>query len=174
LIEIKNMVKDIPTMRTIVNKKIKMKKNRILLLSFFLVAIVAIGNTSNKGTDLQTPSTAEQVYERLEVSSRLPRFANRYIDRVSRNRPEVPASLWQTIKSSMDYSGFKSLAINVLNDYFTNSELQNLITDNEKNPYIPILHLGLRNELQLALENFSSNLTTQVNNLLTSNGYQSL
>ncbi len=120
------------------------------------------------------PTIAEIYYNRLEVSTRLPRFTNKLIDRKSIERPEVPASVWQTIKNSIDYTPFKTRAIQILNDNFTSIQMQQTITEYQNKPYIPILHLKLRNELQLASQEFDIVLLQQINTILIANGYQSL
>ena len=86
--------------------------------------------------------------------------------------PEVPATVWQTIKNNLDYTSFKNSAIQVLNNNFTSSQMQQTITEYQNQPYIPILHLKLRNELQLAGLEFDIVVLAQINTILATNGYQ--
>ena len=118
------------------------------------------------------PTVAEIYYNRLEVSTRLPYFTNKIIDNIAKQRPEVPATVWQTIKNNLDYTSFKNSAIQVLNNNFTSTQMQQTITEHQNKPYIPILHLKLRNELQLASKEFDINLINQINAILSQNGFQ--
>ncbi|MDQ5929947.1 MAG: hypothetical protein QG594_1729 [Bacteroidota bacterium] len=52
--------------------------------------------------------------------------------------------------------------------------MQQTITEYQNNSYIPILNLKLRNELQLALQEFNPLLMNQINSVLIANGYQSI
>lgn len=151
-----------------------MKKNRILLLCSLLITKIAVCHNSDSYNNLQANSVVEQVYEKLEVSSRLPRFTNKYIDRISKNRPDVPDSLWQTIKDSIDYSQFKNLATQILSNYYTTSELQNLLNKYSDQLFIPIEYISLRNRLYEALEQFNPNIVSQINNILTANNHSQI
>ncbi|WP_026714896.1 hypothetical protein [Flavobacterium daejeonense] len=148
-------------------------KNIVFL--FLLIAFNVFSKPLEFNTTTDTlPSIAEVYYNRLEVSTRLPHFTNEFIDRKANERPEVPATVWQAIKDSLDYAGFKNLAIQVLNNNFTATQMQQTMTEYQYNPYIPILHLKLRNELQLALQEFNPILMNQINAVLVANGFQSI
>ncbi|MET0944349.1 MAG: hypothetical protein ABWY22_02970 [Flavobacterium sp.] len=121
------------------------------------------------------PTIAEIYYNRLEVSARLPYFTNKFIDRKAKQRPEVPPAVWQTIKNTVDYSSFKNAAIQLLNNNFTTTQMQEKINEYEAKPYIPIVNLKLRNELQLASKDFDTTvLLNHINTVLIANGYQAL
>jgi hypothetical protein len=62
----------------------------------------------------------------------------------------------------------------VLNNNFTSAQMQQTITEYQNKPYIPILHLKLRNELYLAGQKFNTVLLAQINTILIANGYQSI
>ena len=72
----------------------------------------------------------------------------------------------------MDYAHFKNLAIQVLNNNFTTAQMQQTITEYHNNSYTPILHLKLREELQLAGLEFDIVVLNQINNILVANGHQ--
>lgn len=120
------------------------------------------------------PTIAEIYYNRLEVSTRLPYFTNKFIDRKAKQRPEVPFAIWQVIKKSVDYTPFKNAAIRLLNNNFTTVQMQETINEYQAKPYIPIVHLKLRNELQLASQDFDTVLLNQINTVLIANGYHAL
>ena len=86
--------------------------------------------------------------------------------------PDVPVTVWQTIKNNLDYTSFKNSAIQVLNNNFTSTQMQQTITKYQDKPYIPILHLKLREELQLAGLEFDIVVQNQINNILVANGHQ--
>ena len=152
-----------------------MKYFAILLLISINIFSRPLEIDNNFKTIIQTqPTVAEIYYNRLEVSTRLPYFTNRIIDNLAKQRPEVPAAVWQTIKNNIDYSHYKILAIQVLNNNFTNAQMQQTITECQNKPYIPILHLKLREELQLAALEFDIVVLAQINTILVANGYQSL
>ena len=88
-----------------------MKTIIIVLFTFMLTSATVFISVKES---IQEVTIVEQIYNRLEVSKRLPYFTNRYIDRQAKNRPEVPANVWETIKTSLDYSVFKNKAIHVL------------------------------------------------------------
>ncbi|QLC64778.1 hypothetical protein LPB248_00325 [Flavobacterium sp. LPB0248] len=120
------------------------------------------------------PTIAEVYYSRLEVSTRLPYFAGKFIDRKAKQRTEVPPAIWQTIKNSVDYTPFKNAAIQLLNNNFTTAQMQETINEYQAKPYIPIVSLKLRNELQLASQDFDTVLLNHINTVLIANGYQTL
>ena len=62
----------------------------------------------------------------------------------------------------------------MLNNNFTSTQMQQTITEYQNKPYIPILHLKLREELQLAALEFDIVVLAQINTILVANGYQSL
>lgn len=149
-----------------------MKSIIITLLLGFTFTSAKAYITVKKST--QQLTIAEQVYNKLEVCSRLPYFTNRFIDRKSVNRPDIPSSIWQTIKDELDYTYFKELIIGILNNNFSNVEMQQMISDYIDKDYIPILHMKFRNEIQLALQNSNDRITNQINSQLISAGYQPL
>jgi hypothetical protein len=150
-----------------------MKNFAILLLISINIFSKSLEQNNNLNKIIKTqPTVAEVYYNRLEVSTRLPYFTNRIIDNIAKQRPEVPAAVWQTIKNNIDYTSFKNSAIQVLNNNFTSTQMQQTITECQNKPYIPILHLKLRNELQLASKEFDVILINKINAILSQNGFQ--
>ena len=145
-----------------------------LLISINIFSKPLEQNNNFKRVPKTQPTVAEIYYNRLEVSTRLPYFTNLFIDNKAKERPEVPATVWQTIKNNLDYTSFKNSAIQVLNNNFTSTQMQQTITECQNKPYIPILHLKLRNELQLAGLEFDIVVLAQKNTILVANGYQSI
>ncbi|CAD0002252.1 hypothetical protein [Flavobacterium chungangense] len=149
-------------------------KNIILFLFITINVFSKSIETKNNFKDIiqPQPTIAEVYYNRLEVSTRLPYFTNRFIDRKANERPDVPVTVWQTIKDNLDYTSFKISAIQVLNNNFTSTQMQQTITKYQDKPYIPILTLKLREELQLAGLEFDIVVLNQINNILVANGHQ--
>lgn len=145
-----------------------------LLITINLFSKTAEQKNSFKNIINSQPTITEIYYNRLEVSTRLPAFTENFIDIIADKRPEVPAYVWQTIKDDLDYTPFKNLVIQVLNNNFTDAQMQQTITEYNGKPYIPILNLNFRNELQLTLQQFDVVLLNQINVILIANGYQSL
>lgn len=52
--------------------------------------------------------------------------------------------------------------------------MQETINEYQDKPYIPIVHLKLRNELQLALQDFDTVLLNHISTVLIANGYHAL
>lgn len=145
-----------------------------LIITFNSYSIVLGANNFLKIETQQQVTVAEWVYNKLEVSQRLPYFTNKYIDRKAKNRSDIPDDIWKTIKNSLDYGGFKSEIIKILNNNFTNEEMQQMITEYKDRPYIPILRLKLREEILSVLESSNRNLMEQVNKILIANNYKVL
>lgn len=53
-------------------------------------------------------------------------------------------------------------------------QMQETINEYQDKPYIPIVHLKLRNELQLALQDFDTVLLNHISTVLITNGYHAL
>lgn len=150
-----------------------MKNFAILLLISINIFSKPVEQNNNFKRVLKTqPTVTEIYYNRLEVSTRLPHFTNKYIDNKAKERPEVPAAVWQTIKNNIDYISFKILAIHVLNNNFTSTQMQQTITKYQDKPYIPILSLKLREELLFAAQEFNIEVLNQINTILVVNGHQ--
>ena len=143
----------------------------LLLISINIFSKPVVQNNNFKRIIKTQPTVAEIYYNRLEVSTRLPYFTNLFIDNKAKERPEVPATVWQTIKNNLDYTSFKNSAIQVLNNNFTSTQMQQTITKYQDKPYIPILHLKLREELQLAGQEFDIVVLNQINTILVANGH---
>ena len=172
------MANDLSTMKKIARIIIKNLYMKNIVL-FLLITINVFSKPLQPNNNLKRiidpqPTVVEVYYSRLEVSTRLPLFTNKFIDHKANERPEVPANIWQVIKDSINYTPFKNLAIQVLNNNFTTAQMQQTIIEYQNNSYIPILHLKLRNEFQLALQEFNPLLMSQINTILIANGYQSI
>ena len=97
---------------------------------------------------------------------------NKYVDRKASTRTEVPNSLWQDIKSNIDYTFFKAEVIGAITDYYTDTELQSLIDSNASKPKIPITKLDFRVKLGQIIEGFiDTKFLVSANSVLISNGY---
>jgi hypothetical protein len=117
-------------------------------------------------------SLEEQFYDRLEVKTNFPKMLNKYVDRKASTRTEVPNSLWQDIKSNIDYTFFKAEVIGAITDYYTDTELQSLIDSNASKPKIPITKLDFRVKLGQIIEGFiDTKFLVSANSVLISNGY---
>ncbi|CAI2768198.1 hypothetical protein [Flavobacterium collinsii] len=161
------------------NKLIKTKTQMRNIIFLLLVTINLFSKPLQQKDHLKDKivvqaTIAEIYYNRLEVSTRLPYFANKFIDRKAKQRAEVPFAIWQTIKNTIDYSLFKNAVIQLLNNNFTTAQMQVTVNEYQAKPYIPIVHLKLRNELQLASQDFDAVLLNHINTVLIANGYQAL
>lgn len=120
----------------------------------------------------QQTSLAEQYYDRLEVKTNLPKMLNKYLDRKALLRTEVPSSLWLNIKDSIDYESFKTQIVDIIPNFYSDSELQVLLNTNSDRPKVPITKLDFRQELARKSQNFiDTEFLSTVNTMLSSNGY---
>jgi hypothetical protein len=72
-----------------------MKNFAILLLFSINIFSKPLELNNNFNRIIKMPPTvAEIYYNRLEVSTRVPYFTNRFIDNKAKERPEVPAAVW--------------------------------------------------------------------------------
>ena len=152
-------------------KKIK-KTVLIVLLIIFTNILMGATSKENKLTITeQTISAAEQVYDRMVVSTRIIRFTDKYIDSKRVQKPNIPDSIWQSIKNAIDYSFFRAGAIQILNNNFTNQELIRLISEFRDKPLIPIPNLKVKKELFDLGDNFQAIIDSKILEILTANGY---
>lgn len=123
----------------------------------------------------QTPSLAEQYYDRLEIKTNLPKMLNRYLDRKALIRTEVPPSLWQNIKDSINYNSFKTQIVDIIPNYYSDAEIQSILNEHSNRPNVPITKLDFRTDLAQRTQNFINlSFTNTVNTILTNNGYMPL
>lgn len=140
--------------------------------SLILNSTECINETESATLLNQPPSLAEQYYNKLEIKTNLPKMLNSFLDRKALTRTEVPPSLWQNIKGSIDYESFKTEIIAIIPNFYTDSELQILLNTNSNRPNIPITKLDFRHELATKSQKFILfKFLSTVNTLLTSNGY---
>lgn len=111
----------------------------------------------------------------MEVKTNLPIFTKRFIDRKAASRTDVPSSKWLEIKNNISYSYFKGDAIDAINNYYSNSEIQTLLNQYSDKPYIPITNVELRDELYNIASDFNtSSLIPSINSMLIQGGYNPL
>jgi len=122
----------------------------------------------------QQETIAEQVYNKLEVAVRLPKFLGKSIDKISEKRVEVPQNIWVLVKDNLKYEVFKASVVNILNENFSTSELEQMIVDYQDYQSIPIRSLKVRNEIFLAIKDFRGSILNQINNTLSLHGYQKI
>jgi hypothetical protein len=120
----------------------------------------------------QPTSLPEQYYDKLEINTNLPKMLNSFLDRKALVRTEVPLSLWQNIKNSIDYDSFKTQIVNIIPNFYTDSELQEILNAHSDRPKVPITKINFRQELAIKSQNFIDNeFLNTVNTMLSSNGY---
>lgn len=133
-------------------------------------------STYTKNTIVNAPpSLAEQYYDKLEVKTNLPKMLNKFLDRKALTRTEVPASLWLEIKNSIDYATFKTQIVEIIPDYYSDSELLSITLNYSDRPKAPITKLEFRRALAEKIDLFIDlEFTPKVNTMLSENGYSSL
>jgi hypothetical protein len=140
-----------------------MKKIKKILLVVILLCnyINEINAVNIKLVDItltkknQTNSLAEQVYNKLHVSTAIVEFTNDYVDSKKAENPGVNDTIWVNIKNSINYGVFKSNVIEVLTDNLTNQQLQQLINKFSTSPTIPLPTLEIRKEVAELLTSFN-------------------
>ena len=151
-------------------KNVKILVISILFSSFIIKSFAANSLESEKMT-LEQTSLAEQVYNRLVVSTRIVKFTNTYIDTKQQQKSHVPDNIWVKIKNSIDYDTFRGGAIQVLNDNLSNDQMQALINDFINKPFIPIPNLKIKKELYDLMPNFKVAIDQKISQILSDNGY---
>ena len=143
-----------------------------LFIIIFITFSPLLNSTENITLINQEPSLAEQYYDKLEIKTNLPKVLNSYLDKKALNRTDVPASVWQSIKDNIDYESFKTQIIDIIPNFYTDSELQTLLNTYGNKPNVPITKINFRQELAVKSQNFIDNeFLNTVNTLLTSNGH---
>jgi len=146
----------------------------IFNLSFDVTKSNSNYNENNKILTIQTP-LAEQVYDKLEIKTNLPKMLSKFLDKKALIRTEVPLSLWQNIKDNIDYSVFKTQIVDIIPDFYTDSELQTLLFAHSNRPKVPITKINFRQELAQKSQNFIDiQFLNTVNSMLSDNGYSPL
>ncbi|MGS2765305.1 hypothetical protein [Sinomicrobium sp. M5D2P9] len=151
-----------------------MKNIKIVVISILfcgcITKLIAANSSVEDVIMEQQTSLAEQIYNRLVVSTRIVKFTNRYIDSQKQEKPHVPDNIWTQIKNSINYSIFKNGAIEVLNNNLSNQQMQNLINDFSDKPSIPIPNL-IKKELYDLMPNFQDTIDQKISQILSDNGY---
>lgn len=149
----------------------------LFLIIFIIFSPLSKSTETTKKTETaillyQTPSLAEQYYDKLEIKTNLPKMLNSFLDKKALVRTEVPLSLWQNIKSNIDYDSFKTQIIDIIPNFYTDSELQEILNTHSDRPKVPITKITFRQELATKSQNFIDNeFLNTVNTMLSSNGY---
>ncbi|MCR8667454.1 hypothetical protein NO995_07170 [Aestuariibaculum sp. M13] len=153
-------------------------KYLIIILAFNLVWNMDLThNRLVKVDDVRVDqvSLAEQFYNRLEVKHNLPLSVNRFINRIAVERTDIPVEIWEETKDYIDYSYFSNDVINVVNNYYSDSEIQILLNDYEDKPYIPITKIEFRKQVFQIAKSFNANwVIPDINEILTDHGYTPL
>lgn len=89
-------------------------------------------------------------------------------------RTEVPTNLWESIKSNIDYSSFRSDVVFLIQEKYTNLELQALLDFYSNSRHIPVSKLSFRKDLANRINEFSQNFSNSVNEILISNNFNPL
>lgn len=127
----------------------------LVILCIFTISATNAKEIKSIDLDTQTITIAEQVYNRLNVSSSIVVFTTDYIDSKKKENPNVAESVWTNIKNNIDYNIFKTSVIEVLNDNLTNTQMQDLIDSFVDRPLIPIPNLNVRKEIADSINNFN-------------------
>lgn len=152
-------------------------KNIKTIITLVVLCIITILTTNAKEIEStylylnKATTPAEQVYNRLVISTRIVKFTNRYVDSKQEESPEVPSSVWTEIKNSIDYDIFKKDAIQVLNNNLTISQMKEFINEFEENPFIPIPSLKIKQELYELMPKFYKNVDNTISQVLQNNGF---
>lgn len=152
-------------------------KHLILIIIFIhfsplLNSAEKIDKTENVTFLNRQVSLAEQYYDRLEINTNMPKNLNSFLDRKALVRTEVPASLWLNIKDSINYESFKTEIVDTIPNFYTNSELQEILNAHSDRPKVPITKIAFRQFLATKSQNFIDNeFLNMVNSMLISNGY---
>lgn len=153
-------------------------KHLLLKLLFFGFVLFSLSSYSISTFNLNKPavsppSLAETFYEKLELKENMPLLTNKHIDKRALQRPNVPAIIWEQIKNNVDYESFKQDVIAIIPNFYTDTELQELINLHTDKPHIPITKFAFKREISNLIDNFGeAKLLPQINSILTSNGYQ--
>ena len=150
-----------------------MKKiNIIIKLTILLLIYTTTMNSMSINTEIKNQnSLAEQIYTRLVISSRIIEYTDKYIDSKKAQRSNIPDSIWQEVKNSIDYNVFKSKAIQILNNNLTSSQMQRIINESSNRPSIPIPTLKIKKEMYDLMPNFQKNIDSTINQVLKNKGY---
>lgn len=151
-----------------------MKNIKIIVISILfsscITKLIAANSLVLEKISIEQTSLAEQVYNRLVVSTRIVKFTNSYIDSKQQEKPHVPDNIWVQIKNDIDYNLFKNGAIQVLNNNFSNGQMQTLINDFADKPSIPIPNL-IKKELYDLMPSFQTATDQKISQILSDNGY---
>jgi hypothetical protein len=143
------------------------------LLLFFSLSSYKALTFNEKKTTIYPPSLAETFYNKLELKENMPLLTNKHIDKRALKRPSVPSNLWTEIKNNVDYESFKQDVIAIIPNFYTDSELQELIDLHIDKPHIPITKVAFKREVADLITNFGeAKLLPQINTMLTANGFE--
>ena len=120
-------------------------------------------------------SVAEEYYDRLEVNTNLPKRINLFLSKMALERPEVPEAVWVEIKNSVNYANFKVQILEIIPDYYTDSEMQTILDAHANRPHVPMTKLTFRKQLMMLARKFvTTDFITTANTILSDNGYSLL
>jgi hypothetical protein len=119
----------------------------------------------------QQQSLAEQVYNRLVISTRIVEYSNGYIDSIKITKPNVPNNIWDVVKQRIDYNSFKISVVQILNNNLTSQEMQTLIDEFSELPLIPIPTIKIKKEMHDLMPSFEVKLNEVITQVLSENGY---
>lgn len=158
----------------IVNKILKMKNRLIKVVIWFFILNCNITPVVAKDfcfAKTVQSNLAEQIYNKLVVSTRIVRFTNQYIDSKKTENPNIPDNVWIKVKDGIDYSFFKNGAIQILNNNLTSSQMQEILNDFANESSIPIPGTKIKKELYDLSKVFEPKIEQKIHDILSSNGF---
>lgn len=151
-----------------------MKNIKIILVLILFCCYSNSLTSANQAINLeieQQNDLAEQVYNRLVISSRIIEYTNKYIDSKRSEHPSVPNNTWELVKNSINYNNFKNNVLQILNNNLTSSQMQRLIDEFSQRPSIPIPTLKIKKEMYDLMPNFQTVVNSKISQVLSNNGF---
>lgn len=108
----------------------------------------------NEITAQTNHTICKDFYQRLLVSKNMVKFTNQYIDSKAKERMNVPAYLWETVKQSINYSIYENTATDIICNRYSTHDLQKILSENTDREYIKLASLPLHEELYNAIKDF--------------------
>ncbi len=143
-------------------------KNIISILLFSICVV----NVSARNSRYSQVTPAEQVYNRMVISSRIVEFTEAYINSKKANKPNVPNSIWETVKNNIDYTNFKNKVIVILNNNLSEAGMQRMLSEFSQTPLIPIPTINIKKEISDLMPVFYGDVDTKISQILSNNGYK--
>lgn len=150
-------------------------KYTIIIIILNILSSVGFDHSEMNNIETQTTSYVELFYSKLEVKTNVPKLLNKYIDRQILRRTDVPITVWEEIRDSIDYELFHGKIIDIIPNFYTNEELADITDYYDEYPKIPIKNIEFKRELRSeTLEFVEVRFVDSVNQILIDNGYDPL